>query len=205
MAKQLHLISDGKLSLAAFADIAGRVVSFVDFIHLREKEVSSLELYHGVQLLLNKGVPSQKIIINDRVDVASVFGTGIQLAFHSLPTFIVKKYYPDILVGRSIHSVEEAIEAEKQGADLVIYGHVYMTSSKKDLPPKGITNIAIIKKKTDIPLIAIGGITPDNVSEVLNMGADGIAVMSGILHAENPFQAAECYAKKLIQGGKAYE
>lgn len=197
MGKQLHLISDGRLTLSEFASIASKVEPFVDFFHLREKKRSSLELYNGVQLLMNKGIPLRKIIVNDRVDVASVFSIGIQLAFHSLPVRIVKSHFPGMLIGRSIHSIEEAIAAEKEGADFVIYGHVYMTDSKRNLPPKGLNDLRCIKEKSEIPVIAIGGITPANAAEVIQSGTDGIAVMSGILYADNPVQAAQCYANQL--------
>ncbi|CAM3833202.1 thiazole tautomerase TenI [Aeromicrobium ponti] len=202
MRKQLHVISDGKLSLEAFAEIAGELEPFTDRFHLREKHRTSRELYTGVKMLLKKGIPTHKIVINDRVDVAWAFKTGVHLAFHSLPIHIVKMHFPDIRIGCSVHSLEAAEEATKQGADYILFGHIFETDSKKGVPPRGIGALEALKKRNDIPVLAIGGIKPENVPEVLGAGADGIAVMSGILQAKDPIETAKLFLKKLNEEGQ---
>lgn len=204
MKKQLHVISDGKLSLDAFADIAGKIEPFTDRFHLREKQSTAKDLTKGVQLLVNKGIPLQKIIINDRADVAWSSNTGVQLAYHSLPIHQVKKSFPGLTAGCSVHSYSEAIEAARHGADYLLYGHVFVTRSKEGLPAKGLGELTSIAGKINTPVIAIGGIKPENVHQAMASGADGIAVMSGILHAEDPFKAARLYYEKLNQGGIAH-
>ncbi|MEK1830709.1 thiamine phosphate synthase [Priestia megaterium] len=74
-----------------------------------------------------------KIIVNDRVDVAHALkAKGVQLAYHSLDVSVVIDAFPSLIVGKSVHSVEEALEAEKDGAHYILYGHIYSTHSKKD-------------------------------------------------------------------------
>ncbi|RSD28649.1 thiamine phosphate synthase [Mesobacillus subterraneus] len=197
MRKQLHVISDGRLSLRAFAGIAGKVEPFADKFHLREKHRTSKEIFEGVELLVKKGVPLHKIVINDRVDVAWACKTGVQLAFHSLPVHVVKKHFPDLTIGCSVHSPEDARAAAKQGADYLLFGHLFDTQTKKGIPPRGTEALKTVKKGIGIPVLAIGGIKPENVHEVISAGADGIAVMSGILQAADPLEAAKIFAEKL--------
>ncbi|MBT2639822.1 thiazole tautomerase TenI [Bacillus sp. ISL-39] len=197
MRKQLHVISDGKLSLKAFAEIAGEVEAFADKFHLREKHRTSREIYQGVELLLKEGIPLQKIVVNDRVDVAWACKTGVQLAFHSLPVQVVKEHFPSLPLGCSVHSPEEAQAAAKQGADYLLFGHLFNTHLKDGIPPKGTEALRDVKKGLAIPVIAIGGIKPENVQQVLEAGADGIAVMSGVLQAADPREAAKIFFKKL--------
>ena len=201
MKKQLHVISDGKLSPEDFSEIAVELEPFTDKFHLREKHWTSRELFAGVKHLLKKGIPIRKIIINDRADVAWAFRAGVHLAYHSLPADIVKRRFPHLPVGCSVHSLEEAEEAAKQGADYVLYGHIFKTDSKKGVPPRGTGSLEALKKEVDIPVLAIGGIKPENIQEVLEAGADGIAVMSGILQAKEPAEAAKLFSKMLNEEG----
>ncbi|MBT2730394.1 thiamine phosphate synthase [Bacillus sp. ISL-75] len=103
---------------------------YVTSIHLREKQKTARELFQAVDLL-SKDIPLSKIIINDRGDVA--FATrvsGVQLAFHSLESAIVKKAFPELRVGSSIHSYHEGEKALQDGTDYVLFGHVYPSQSK---------------------------------------------------------------------------
>ncbi|MGG4267196.1 thiazole tautomerase TenI [Peribacillus simplex] len=197
-AQELHIISTGKQPIERFAEIAANIQEHVDFFYLREKHMSASELYRAVTLLYDKKIPLSKIIINDRVDVAwakKVF--GVQLAFHSLDAGVVKGSFPEMRIGCSIHSMDEAKAAFRNGADYAIYGHVFETDSKRGLPPKGVGELRAITRNVNIPIIAIGGITPFNCHVVRDAGAQGIAVMSGVLEAENPVRAVKEYSKSL--------
>lgn len=200
MNKQLHVISDGKLSIEEFMDIAIVIEPYVDKFHLREKQKSAKAIHDSVTLLINNGIPLSKIIINDRIDVALVLQTGIQLAYHSLPIDIVKQAFPEMHAGCSIHSLEEAKMAQNGGADYLLYGHVFESSSKKGLLPRGLKELAKIKEAVSIPVLAIGGITPENLKQVLHTSADGIAIMSGIIQAEDPLYAVKRYVKAIKDG-----
>ncbi|KKK37126.1 transcriptional regulator [Mesobacillus campisalis] len=198
---QLHLISTGRQPVGRFARIAKEIQAYVDFFHLREKHLSARQLYQAVTLLIENGIPPAKIIINDRVDVAwAVKAYGVQLAFHSLDVKVVKHSFPEMAVGASVHSLKEAREAFQDGADFGIFGHIFETSSKPGLAPKGLEELKCVTANTNLPIIAIGGIKPSNCREVIQAGAHGIAVMSGILEAENPLQKAKEYRQYL--GGR---
>lgn len=196
--KKLHIISTGKQKPAQLATIIGRIHPNVDFIHLREKTKTAKEVYEIVELLINKNVPLSKIIINDRADVASASNVkGVHLAFHSLPVKIVKRKFTDLTVGCSVHSLEEAKIAEQQGANYVMFGHVYPTQSKPELLPKGLEQLRAVTEAISIPVVAIGGIKPTNIRDVIEVGAQGVAVMSGILEAEDPLEAVQQYRSYL--------
>ena len=198
--KELHIISNGKMPIEKLCEIATDIHPYLTTIHLREKQKTARELFQAVQLFINANIPLSKIIINDRVDVALVTGTrGVQLAFHSLEAAVVKKHFSELRVGSSIHSYEEGQKAIVNGVDYVLYGHVFPSKSKQGKVSKGLEELSRIAQ-LDIPVIAIGGITPENTVKVIQTGANGIAVMSGILEASDPLEAVKAYRNALKDG-----
>src|SRR5690625_334622 len=122
------------------------------------------------------GVPHEKLIVNDRADVAYIMETkGVHLAYHSMDISFVRDAFPTLQIGRSVHSIEEAVEAEAKGAHYLLFGHIYETSSKLGIPPKGLQDLQYMNDNISIPLIAIGGITPENTKEIVQKGVTGIA------------------------------
>jgi thiazole tautomerase (transcriptional regulator TenI) len=197
----LHIISNNKLALEDFALLARGIKQFVTAFHLREKTKTARELINGIELLLAAGVSPESIFVNDRVDVAAAMDiSGVHLTYHSLAVNQVKRLFPQLKIGKSVHSIDEANLAEKEGADFLILGHIYPTDSKPGLPSKGVDLIRQVTGNVSLPVIAIGGIKPENTREVLLNGAKGIAVMSGVLDAENPVLAAKAYCDFLQMG-----
>ncbi|MFD2044618.1 thiazole tautomerase TenI [Ornithinibacillus salinisoli] len=195
---ELHIISTGKQSPETLAEIIEEIHPYIDAIHIREKTKTAKEIYEMVMLLIEKQVPISKIIINDRLDVAYISKVhGIHLAYHSLPLDMVKENFTGFRVGCSVHTIGEALHAQTQGADYVTFGHVFATNSKAGLAPRGLDQLRSITNSVSIPVIAIGGINPINVRSVMESGAKGIAVMSGILEADNPLGVAKEYALNL--------
>lgn len=194
----LHIISTGKQKPEKLAEIAGEIHPYIDAIHIREKSNTAKEIYELVSLLTDQNVPLSKIIINDRIDVAFVSKVaGVQLAYHSLPVDIVKKQFTSLRVGCSVHSIDEVETAQELGADYVIFGHVFPTQSKPGLVPKGLKQLELIAQHVSIPVLAIGGIKPTNIRGVIEAGAMGIAVMSGVLEAEDPLEKVKEYYLEL--------
>lgn len=115
---------------------------------------------------------------------------NIHLPGNGLPAKTVKERYPQIRVGRSVHSLKEAKQAERDGADYVLYGHCFETNCKQGKPPNGLEVLSKIANELQIPVYAIGGINPDRVDVVRNTGAAGIAVMSGIFASCDPVASA---------------
>ena len=197
--KQLHIISTGQQTVHEFIEKISLIHPYIDFIHLREKNwTAQTYLYCIHKLTSTVGVARDKIIVNDRVDIAAITKVfGVQLPGHSIPVSHVKSHFPNLQVGCSVHSVDEAIKKEEAGANMLLYGHVFATNSKAGTSPRGVAQLRELLKNVNIPVIAIGGIIPNNVEKVIDTGASGIAVLSGILLSENPQKAVWEYRKKL--------
>lgn len=202
---QLHAISAGQPA-EEFIRIASSILRNVDYIHIREHHLTAADIYEMGRILLEKGVPGEQIIINNRVDAAAALGVkGVQLGYHSLPVREVRRTFPGLLIGKSVHSVEEAVQAEEDGADYVMYGHCFPTSSKPGMEPRGLSSLEEMTGRLSIPVIALGGISPDNMEQVIRAGASGAAVLSGIFKAVSPEEAAGAYRVALNRGGGRYE
>lgn len=192
---QLHVITDGQRKVEELKSIVSNAVrGGADIIQLRYKSAPALDLYHigqAIQPLIREA--GGGLLINDRVDVALALGaTGVHLAAKSLPIPAVRPLLQDKkqLIGCSVHSIEEAIAAERAGASYVTYGHIYATNSKPGLPPRGVENLRKVVEAVTIPVLAIGGINKQNIDEILTTGIAGIAVIGAVMADKDPEQAA---------------
>ncbi|WP_404452049.1 thiazole tautomerase TenI [Virgibacillus necropolis] len=194
MTPELNVISTGRQPLDTLVRRAEKIHPYIDAIHIREKTWTANEMVIAIEMLRSKGVPRKKIVVNDRVDVAHVMNIrGVQLAHHSIAVERVRNAYNHLEIGCSVHDSRGAIAAEKNGADRLIFGHVFDTHSKPGLPPKGMECMKEIVSNVSIPVIAIGGITPDNAADVIAAGASGIAVLSGVMLADDEVKAVTNY------------
>ncbi|MBL0386385.1 thiamine phosphate synthase [Tumebacillus sp. ITR2] len=191
---QLHVITDGKRHANELYEIVdGAVRGGADVIQLRYKSAPALDLYTLAQAISPAiREAGAGLLINDRVDVAlAVQAQGVHLAAKSLPIASARPLMqPNQLVGCSVHSVEEAVEAEAKGASYITYGHIFATNSKPGLPPRGVESLRQVVEAVHIPVLAIGGITKDNLEEVLSTGVAGIAVIGAVMADEEPERAA---------------
>ncbi len=123
----------------------------------------------------------------------------MQLGKASLPIEVARTLLgPDKLIGASIHSPDEVRDAKSAGADFLVFGPVYFTPSKASFgAPQGVSALRKIVEVALLPVYAIGGISTKNTAEVRKAGANGIALISGIIAAENPKDAAAAMAKLL--------
>ena len=126
-------------------------------------------------------------IVNDYLDLAlAVDADGLHLGQHDLPISVARKLLPiDKILGCSATTVDQATAAESDGADYIAAGSIYPTSSKETAEVIGLERLRQIRQVVSLPLIAIGGINKDNVAEVVDAGADSVAVISAILQAED--------------------
>lgn len=130
--------------------------------------------------------------VDDRVDVAlATNADGVQLGLEDMPISLARDIAPNLVIGASVYSLEEALHAEKEGADYLGAGSVFPTSTKKDVRVIGIEGLRRIVESVKIPVVAIGGINHENVKEVLKTGVDGVAVISAIIGAKNVRKATE--------------
>ncbi|EJR25739.1 thiazole tautomerase TenI [Bacillus cereus] len=198
MKNELHVISNGHMPFEELVNVAMQIESEIDYLHIREREKSTKELYEGVEILLMEGFPASKIVINDRIDIAILLNIPrVQLGYRSTDVKSVKEKFSYLHVGYSVHSLDEAIVAFKNGADSLVYGHVFPTDCKKGVPARGLEEISDIARSISIPIIAIGGITPENTKDILASEVSGIAVMSGILSSSNPYSKAKSYKESI--------
>jgi thiamine-phosphate pyrophosphorylase len=140
------------------------------------------------------------LIVNDRVDVALAVGAdAVQRTSTSLPVEDIRAIADKRLrIGVSVHSKEEAVEAELKRADWIVFGPVYDTPSKRAYgPPQGLAKLERVAATVRLPVIAIGGITPERVPEVLGAGARGVAAISAILAADSPGHATRRFLEAL--------
>ncbi|NJE25319.1 thiamine phosphate synthase [Thermococcus sp. MV5] len=137
--------------------------------------------------------------VDDRLDVAlATNADGLQLGPEDMPIPIAKEIAPNLILGASVYSLKEALDAEKEGADYLGAGAIFPTSTKADVRVIGIDGLKKILESVKIPVVAIGGINHENVKEVLRTGVDGVAIISAIIGAENIRKATEDM-KKIIE------
>jgi thiamine-phosphate pyrophosphorylase len=195
----LYLVTEESIAIEELTRIIAESVSGgVSIVQLREKNNSSLSFYKKAsalkQLLNGLSIP---LIINDRVDIALAVGAdGIHIGQDDLPLPVVKKMVPeDMIVGVSVSTLEEALEAERNGADYIGVGSVFPTRTKQDATPMTHEDLGEICRSVSIPAVAIGGITAENISALSDSGLSGTAVVSAIMNADNPKTASESLLK----------
>ena len=168
-------------------------------VQLRAKSISTRE-FLDISMKIHSFLKKKRVplIINDRIDIAlALDADGVHLGQKDMPLQIARKILgKEKIIGISVNNIEEAMEAENNGADYLGVGPVFPTTTKPDVrAPLGIEGLRKIREKIKIPIIAIGGINKSNVHEVYSTGVDGIAVVSAIILSPDPCQAAE----KLIE------
>jgi thiamine-phosphate pyrophosphorylase len=144
------------------------------------------------------------LLINDRIDLVLALGAdGVHLRTDSLPVAVARRLLgPDRLIGVSAHSTEDVLQAESEGADFVVLGPVYETPSKRPYgPPIGLKPLEEASRRSQIPVFAIGGVTPARVPEVRRAGAYGVAVISAILSAGSVEHAVRQFLDALTGAG----
>lgn len=183
-----------------YAAVEQAVRGGVALVDLREKDLPAVELLALARRLraLTKG--RALLVINDRVDVALASeADGVHLPEMGLPVEDARALIgPGKLVGRSVHSVDAAVAAARAGADYAILGTIYATASKPGVQPAGPALVAeaaraVFEQAPDdapMPLLAIGGMTAERIPEVMAAGAWGVAVVSAVLEATDPAEAA---------------
>jgi thiamine-phosphate pyrophosphorylase len=162
-------------------------------VQVREKDLSAAEV---AALCRRLREPTRErgtvLIVNDRADVALAVGAdAIQRTHASLSVADIRRVVDKRLnIAASVHSREDALTAEAEGADWIVFGPVYDTASKRPYgPPQGLARLEAVTGAVKIPVIAIGGIMPERVGEVRAAGAHGVAAISAILAADSPADA----------------
>jgi thiamine-phosphate pyrophosphorylase len=192
----LYLVTDRALSRGrgTLEIVKAAVQGGVTCVQLREKDCTTREFIDQA-LTIKDFLKTSKIplIINDRLDVAQAVGAdGIHLGQSDMPFSMAKAIVRNsMLIGISAESVDDAIQAENEGADYIGVSPIYKTPTKTDTaPPLGLTGLREIRKAVNIPLVGIGGLNESNVYDVIKNGADGVAVVSAIVSADDPEESS---------------
>jgi len=170
----------------------------IEIIQYREKNAST-------RRMLQDAIDIKEIckeygaifIVNDRLDIAIASDAdGVHLGQEDMPIEIAKRMFPGKIIGISVSNVNETIEAQEKGANYLGAGSIFPTGTKKDSEVIGIDMLRNIMNVARIPVYAIGGITLENLDIIKRCNVRGVAVISAILNAENPFETAKEFIRR---------
>jgi len=178
-------------------------------IQFREKDKTTAQMFEiasNLRVLTNQY--QAHLLLNDRLDIAlAVQADGIHLGREDLPLPVARRVLGwQKVIGATVRNVQEAIRAQIEGASYLGVGPIYQTPSKADAgPPIGLEVLTEIKKAVQVPVVAIGGITGDNLKKVLEAGADGVAVISAVAGASDMSKATADLLAKIRQIKTSYK
>ena len=172
----------------------------VSAIQLREKDLSDTEYIKLAASLCELcHTYSTQLFINSRIKIAMEIGAdGLHLPGDSTSVEkVIEETNRRFIIGSSVHTLTEAKQREAEGADFITYSPIYPTLSKPGYgPPVGLDELRKVAETVNIPVFALGGITSERVSECLDAGAYGVAVMSGVMSPQNGAQQAKAYLRQ---------
>ena len=183
---RVYPITDVSISGLSHAEqVALLAGSGATLVQIREKHAPPLQFYEqakaAVAVARERGV---QIIINDRVDIALAVGAdGVHLGQDDLPPEAARRLLGDnAVIGCSTHSLSQALEVTKLPVDYIAIGPIFQTSTKENPSPVvGLDGLRVVREAIGkLPLVAIGGITPANIEEVIEAGADAVAMIRGL-------------------------
>ena len=200
----LYLVTDRmRMSTRTLGEaVEQAVIGGCTLVQLREKDISALDFYAlalEIKTITDRyGIP---LIINDRIDIAMAAGAdGVHIGQQDIPADIARKVIGrDMLLGVSVGSVAEAIDAVKAGADYLGVGAMFPTGTKPDAGFVSMEELGRIRKAVDIPIVVIGGISRENAMLFRPMGVDGLAVVSAVI-AQPDIKKSAADLKSLFLG-----
>jgi thiamine-phosphate pyrophosphorylase len=173
----------------------------VRLIQLREKDLDGRRLYElAMEFRRRTQAAGALLIIDDRLDIALAAGAdGVHLGQEDLPVAAARRLAPDLIIGASTHSLDEALTAQEAGAGYVNIGPIFATPTKPQAVPLGVAAIAYIAPHLRIPWTTMGGINRTNIAQVVARGARHPAVMSAVTAAPD-ITAAARFLREAIRG-----
>ena len=174
------------------------ILGGVTLVQLREKNISTLEFYNiAVNLKKITDKYNTPLIINDRLDIAlAVDAAGVHIGQSDIPCYVARNILgKEKIIGVSASTLNEALKAQKDGADYIGVGAIFKTSTKNDADSVSISDLKKIKESVSIPVVAIGGINKENIKLLNSTNINGVAVVSAILGKENIKEEAKMFFK----------
>ncbi|PLX96638.1 MAG: phosphomethylpyrimidine kinase [Desulfuromonas sp.] len=197
MLSGLYLITDGSQGGRLIDKVEAALIGGAKVVQYRAKEIAPDERRETAEQLRELCTRfGALLIINDLPELArDVDADGVHLGQDDMPAVQARKIIGrDKLIGISTHSVDEALKAEAQGADYIGIGSIFPTNTKEDTTLVGIETLRRVRKAVRIPIVAIGGMTPEGAFQALEAGADSVAVISGVMADSDPITAAKEYS-----------
>lgn len=192
----LYLVTDRRSARGRSTPevVRAAVAGGVTCVQLREKTGTTREFIEDA-LAVSGFLKASRVpmIINDRLDVAqAVEADGVHLGQNDMPLATARRIVGNsMLIGISAESLRDAVDAARGGADYIGVSPIFDTPTKTDTAPAlGLEGLSAIRRVVTIPLVAIGGLGVQNAAEVIRHGADGVAVVSAIVSADDPRKAA---------------
>ena len=185
--------------------VAEAVDGGVSAVQLREKELPAARLFDLADHLRDITRGRALLFVNERVDIALAVGAdGVQLAEEGLPLAAARRVAGTrLLLGRSVHSIDGAVAAQSEGADLLVVGTIFSTASHPSTVAHGIDILEQLSGRVQVPYLAIGGMTAQNIEAVMRSGASGAAVVSAITESDNPTLASRELVQKMRKAWRA--
>jgi thiamine-phosphate pyrophosphorylase len=203
----LTLITDRRLCQSRSLEeaVVRAVGGGINVVQLREKDLSAAQLVPLADRLRAITRDKALLIVNSRLDVALLCGAdGVHLPERGPSVAATRRLAGDgLIIGRSVHSVEEAVKAQEEDADYVQVGAIFPTRSHPGLPPAGLALLTSVAARVTIPIVAVGGISARNVGQVMQAGGRGAAVISAILDSPSPGAAARRLAEAMLEAAAA--
>jgi len=182
-----YFVTDSNYSkLSSIQQVELAIEAGAKVIQYRDKNLDRAQMHVTAAKIrqLTKGA-GVLFIVNDFLDVAiKAMADGVHFGKEDFDPEEAKKIMPNIIIGLSARSIEEAVEAEKRGADYIYFGPIFK-ANKPGVKVLGIEALKIVKEKVNIPIIAIGGVSKESAKEVLDAGADGFVVFKALFSKEN--------------------
>lgn len=215
----LQFILDGEAGEDAVRLAQAAAEGGADSIQIRGKGLGAEELLERTLAVIEALRGSRRpvpVLVNDRLDVALLAGAdGVHLPEASFsptrasecrrlaasaPSRAGGGERPSFVIGRSVHSSTAVVAPGTSRLDYLLFGHVFATASKPGLPPRGLESLARVAHRSPVPVLAVGGITPENAASALKAGAAGVAVISTIRDALDPYAATLALRRALDRG-----
>ena len=201
----IYLVTDRDLMSTETLEeaVEQAIIGGCTLVQLREKDCSSLDFYNNAVKV--KGITDKynvPLLINDRLDIAlAVDAAGVHVGQSDLPATVVRKIIgEDKIIGVSTGSLEQALKAQKDGADYIGVGAMYATGTKKDANSTSMEELKKIRENVSLPIVVIGGINKERIKDFEGMGIDGLAIVSAIIAQADIVEATRELKSIFTQG-----
>jgi thiamine-phosphate pyrophosphorylase len=194
-----YLVTDSGLSKkGTLSDVKEATDAGCRIVQYREKNKNTKEMVYEASEIKRICGDRTIFLVNDRIDVAlAVDADGVHIGQEDMPIETARKLLgEDKIIGLTVHNINEAIEAEKKGADYIGLSPIYDTSTKKDAGRGiGLERIREVKNAIEIPIVAIGGINKENCESVIRHGADSLVAISAVVCSDDVKRETKCFVE----------